>query len=87
MFAWIGIGCAVLALPLARLSADLLVTREDPIGYYGLWTGLLTFLIVEAVGIGASGWSLLRKETPRIASIVAAVANLALIAALVIFLI
>lgn len=86
MFAWIGIACAVLALPLARLSADLLITRDDPLGYYGLWTGLLTFLVVIAIGIACSGWSLLRKETPKRMSIIAAVTNLALIAALLIFL-
>ncbi|MBT8401492.1 MAG: hypothetical protein KJO98_13520 [Rhodothermia bacterium] len=86
VFAWIGIACAILALPLARLSADVLVTREDPLGYYGLWTGLLTFLITLAIGIVCSGWSLLRKEEPRKISIIAAVANLALIAALLVFL-
>ncbi len=86
MFASVGIACAILAFPLARLSANILVTREDPLGYYGLWTGLLSFLIVAAIGIACSGWSLLRKEMPRSISIIAAAANLALIAALLIFL-
>ena len=85
VFGWIGVGCALLAIPSARLAAEFLVTREDLAGYYGLWTGLLTLLIVLGVGIVASSISLLRRESPRWISLIAAAANLGLIATLVLF--
>ena len=84
VFAYIGICCPLLAVPLARIAADLLVTGEDLVGYYGLWTGLLTMVIAFAIGIIATGLSFWRAEHPRVLSVAAAVVNAAAVLILII---
>jgi len=82
-FALGGLACAVLAYPVGRIAAEVLVTGEDLLGYYSVWVGILAFLITLVVGIVLTGWSFLRKEHPRMLSIIAAAANLALLALLI----
>ncbi len=83
VFAAIGLGCPIVAVPLARVAADILVTGEDLVGYYGLWIGLVTIVVTIMAGCIATVVSFWRVEHPRILSIAAAAVNAA--AALLLF--
>lgn len=75
LFAVLSFACLLLALPVARLAIFFFAPVEDYLGYGGLGVALSGFLLTLATGTLLAVGSLMRREQPRLTSILCLLAN------------
>lgn len=75
LFAALSFACLILALPASRLTIFLFAPAEDYLGYGGLGVALLGFLLTLIVGTILAVISLLRREHPRLISLLCLLSN------------
>jgi len=75
LFAGLSFICLLLALPVARLAIFFFAPAEDYLGYGGLGVALLGFLLTLTVGTTLAVGSLIRREHPRLISILCLLTN------------
>lgn len=69
VLAGLSFACLLLALPVGRLAVFIFAPVEDPLGYGGLGVALAGFLLTLIAGAILAVVSLLRREHPRLVSI------------------
>ena len=75
LFAGLSFACLLLALPVGRLAIFFFAPAEDYLGYGGLGVALAGFLLSLAAGTALAIGSLIRRELPKLISILCLLAN------------
>ncbi|MCU7835728.1 MAG: hypothetical protein KZQ83_10825 [gamma proteobacterium symbiont of Taylorina sp.] len=75
IFSIISLICLVASYPMARVTADIFVPKEDYLGYGSLGVALITLLSILSVGIILGIISLVHAERPKFLSVAVLLLN------------
>lgn len=75
LFTGLSFACLLLALPVGRLALFFFAPAEDYLGYGGLGIALTGFLLTLAAGTTLALAALIRREHPKLISILCLLTN------------